>query len=70
VWRAGTAPGDPLYADGLLLGTLALLIGAVFDAYHLAGQLVGVFALLIVATIPNRPFALGRPAASVLPGGP
>ena len=43
------------FADGALFGLLGWLLAAAFDAYHLAGQMVGVFAMLTALTVIHRP---------------
>jgi O-antigen ligase len=56
-WRD---PPDHLFADGNLPALIAWLVGAMFDAYQLTGQLFGVLLVLMVVTTPLRPDARER----------
>jgi O-antigen ligase len=53
--RAFRDPPDHVFSEGTALVMLSWLIAAVFDAYHLAGQMFALFAFLLVAVIPFRP---------------
>ncbi|MHC5005258.1 MAG: O-antigen ligase family protein, partial [Planctomycetota bacterium] len=43
------------WREGTVWALLSWLLAAAFDAYHLAGQMFGVWALLLVLTMPGRP---------------
>jgi O-antigen ligase len=55
VRRAFRDSPDHLFSEGTALVLLSWLIAAMFDAYHLAGQMFALFAFLLVAVIPFRP---------------
>ncbi len=52
--RCGRSASDHPYFDGTLFVLLTWLIGAVFDCYHLNGQLVGLLGLVVALTLKHR----------------
>ena len=52
--RSWHTPADSPYVDGTLFVLLTWLIGAVFDCYHLNGQLSGLFAVIVTLTLKHR----------------
>lgn len=54
VRRVCKRPSEHVYSIGTILVLSTWLIGAVFDAYHLNGNMFGLFTLIIALTLPYR----------------
>jgi O-antigen ligase len=55
VGRAFRDPPNHPFVDGTPFALLSWYIGAVFDAYQLAGQMMAVLMFLLVLSVPGRP---------------
>jgi len=56
--RAWRDRWDHPFAAGSFYALLAWLLAGCFDAVHLSGEMLGVFAALVTVTLPTRPQAL------------
>jgi O-antigen ligase len=62
--RAWRDKWDHPYAAGTFFAILGWLLAGLFDAVHLNGQMLGVFAAMVTITLPTRPAArIGRKKA-------
>ncbi len=56
--RCALDPRTHPYVDGTLGVLIVWIVGAQFECFHLNGHLLGMLALVLTATLPNRAMAL------------
>ncbi len=54
VRRVVTRQANHLYSSGTALVLITWLVGAAFDAYHLNGNMFGLFTLIVALTLPGH----------------